>query len=287
MICPDAVELVRYSELESMLGPVNEYPHLEYPKRDVRRAGEVLGAPIIWSDDRRDEIIRTFAVAYSWRDAHLFPMRAVRFGVAGRVRSAKLPGFVVARPKRMSSIRKKLGRLEGTLDQIQDLAGVRAVMDDIAGVRQLIEHCKQLPHELRKEYPYIDSPRSSGYRSHHMVFNFKGEDHEAAYNGLRVELQVRTRLQHSWATAVEAVGTYRSEDMKGGQGNEDWLRLFELMSAEFAVTEKCASEEAPGDRAARIDELRSLNEKLRAVGVLEDLRNATKFAEELDRKSVV
>jgi hypothetical protein len=61
--------------IQSVLWPVNEYPHLEYPKRDVRRAGEMLGANVLWSEERREEIIRNFAVAYSWRNAHLFPMR--------------------------------------------------------------------------------------------------------------------------------------------------------------------------------------------------------------------
>jgi len=269
--------------LGAALGPVSEYPHLEYPKKDVRRAGEMLGAVVPWSEEKRDEIIRNFAVAYSWRDAHIYPMRSVRQAVQGRVRNLKQGGFVVARPKRMRSIRKKLERQGWTLDQIQDLAGVRAVMPDIASVRTLIEDCKQrLPHELRKEYPYIDTPKPDGYRSHHMVFHFRGEDEQAAhYDGLRVELQVRTRLQHSWATAVEAVGTYRDEDMKAGQGNADWLRLFNLMSAEFAITERCAApEESQLDRDRRVEELRDLSQKLRAVGVLEDLKNATRFAED-------
>lgn len=282
--CPNRPD----NELEG-LGAVAHYPHLEYPKMDVRRAGKALSGPVIWSEEKREEIIRTFAIAYSWRDAHFFPMRSVRQGVVMRVRSSKHKGFVVARPKRMSSIRKKLERYGTTLDQIQDLAGVRAVMDDIAGVRALIAECRsRLPHELRKEYPYIDQPKADGYRSHHMVFNFKGSDDDSShYDGLRVELQVRTRLQHSWATAVEAVGLYRDEDMKAGLGNSDWLRLFHLMSSEFAITEGCSPSESARERSVRIEELRDLNSKLRAVGVLEDLKSATKFAEDFihDKKS--
>ena len=60
------------------------------------------------------------------------------------------------------------------------------------------------------------------------------------FHDRRVEVQIRTFLQHTWATAVEAVGAYRGENMKGGEGNSDWLRLFSLMSGEFAATENCA-----------------------------------------------
>jgi hypothetical protein len=59
-----------------------------------------------------------------------------------------------------------------------------------------------------------------------MVYKFRGSGEEAVYNGRRVEVQVRTQLQHSWATAVEAVGLFRREDLKAGRGDLDWLRLF-------------------------------------------------------------
>ena len=70
-----------------------------------------------------------------------------------------------------------------------------------------------------------------------MVFKFSGTGQEEVYNGRRVEIQIRTRLQHSWATAVEALELFRRENLKGGEGSPNWLRLFKLMSAEFAVAE--------------------------------------------------
>lgn len=115
-----------------------------------------------------------------------------------------------------------------------------------------------------------------------MVFEFKPPTEEnAAYAGRRVELQ-RTRLQHSWATAVEAVGLFRREDMKAGEGDGDWLQLFKLMSAEFALAEQCG-ETNPGERRARVDEIISLERALNARGVLEDIKNATKYVQEFLR----
>ena len=43
------------------------------------------------------------------------------------------------------------------------------------------------------------------------------------YDGLFVELQIRTRLQHTWATAVETMGTYLEFSLKSSEGPEDWL----------------------------------------------------------------
>ena len=86
----------------------------------------------------------------------------------------------------------------------------------------------------------MDKPGSSGYRSHHLIFSFFPRDEaENSFAGRLIEIQIRSRLQHSWASAVEAVGLYRGENLKAGIGSDEWLRLFELMSLEFAASEGC------------------------------------------------
>lgn len=246
----------------------------------VRRAGKALSGSIPWEEEKRDEILEIFAIAHSWRDAHIYPMRSMRQSLVGRIRHSGHKGFTAARPKRMTSIRKKLRRFSVKLDQIQDLAGCRAVMDDMAGVNALVESIKsKLPHELIREYPYIQEIKDDGYRSHHMVYRFQANADEMPYDDLRVEVQIRTRLQHSWATAVEAVGLFREEDFKAGEGSPDWLRLFRLMSEEFAVTEGCGDfVDTPTKH--RLEEIRHLNDVLNAANVLDDLKNATKFMED-------
>jgi hypothetical protein len=116
--------------------------------------------------------------------------------------------------------------------------------------------------------------KSDGYRSHHMVLKFSGTGEGAPFNGRRVEVQVRTQLQHSWATAVEAVGLYRREDLKAGKGSPDWLRLFRLMSEEFAVEEACL---ALSDE--RLREITALEKKLDAAEILERLSQAFVYSE--------
>jgi Region found in RelA / SpoT proteins len=243
-------------EHDLFVGDVSKYPKLQYSMKEVGRAGESLMNNLYWTEDAKPEILHIFSVVNSYRDSHLFPMRSVRLSILQRMRNLQLGGFTAARPKRLVSIRKKLIRHPGKLDQIQDLAGCRAILDDIAGVRSLVSDCvDRLPHKMVREYNYIDEPKSDGYRCHHLVFRYNGEDEREAFHGRRVELQIRTRLQHSWATAVEAVGLFRNEDMKGGEGDSDWLRLFFLMSLEFAITENCPLPTHVQNRAERLREI--------------------------------
>lgn len=258
------------------------YPRLAYPMMAVRRAGSQLAGQICWTDDKREEILEIFKIANSWRDSHVYPMRSVRQSVISRMGKIGVDGFTASRAKRMTSIRRKLARQPTmTLDQINDLAGCRAVVDDIDGVWRLVRDCEQnIPHEMKKPYDYIMRPKDDGYRSYHLVYAFRAQGSKASFAGRRVELQIRTRLQHSWATAVEAVGLFRGEDFKAGEGDADWLRLFKLMSDEFAVAERCA-DDSYQVRRQRVGEITDLNQRLSANGILEDIKNATKLVQQI------
>jgi hypothetical protein len=111
------------------------------------------------------------------------------------------------------------------------------------------------------------------------MLNFRGRGPAAVHDHRRIELQVRTRLQHSWATAVEAVGLFRGEDLKGNKGSERWLRLFKLMSAEFAVAEGC--KEPPGVPAHhdRVTEIRELDGILSAAAMLQNMSHAVRWTD--------
>jgi Region found in RelA / SpoT proteins len=260
----------------------SDFPRPEYDKETVRRAGNVLRGPVLWSEDQSAEIREIFAIANNWREAHAYPMRRFRFELFGQMRQLKQEAPApVARLKRMRSIRKKLRTTPLHLDQIQDLAGCRAILASIEDVRLLVTACRDnLPHEVRRETDYINKPKQSGYRSHHILFNYRPREHleiEKAFEGQRVEIQVRTRLQHSWATAVEAVGLVKSEDMKGGLGDARWLRLFQLMASEFAIAEHCPELPGAPSRKERVAEIKDLDASLNAVGMLENLSQAFRY----------
>lgn len=105
--------------------------------------------------------------------------------------------------------------------------------------------------------------------------NFVGEGDLEIYNRQTVEVQLRTRMQHVWATAVEAAGLIRHENLKNGKGSADWLRLFKLMSAEFAEYENGALvPDTPASPRERRQEIRDLVRLLDALAVLDSYRIA-------------
>lgn len=266
------------AKAESWAGwAVADFPRFEYTMKDVRRAGEVIARNLTWNAENEADIRRAFQIANNYREAHAYPMRGVRCQLMWYMRYLGIEGVSAARLKRMQAIRRKLLRVKN-LNQLQDLGGCRAILQRIEDVRALGNILRERGrHELRNEDDYISNPKSSGYRSHHLMLNYRGRGAARVYNDRRVEVQIRTRLQHSWATAVEAVGTFRGEDLKGNQGSSDWLRLFLLISAEFAELEGCPIPPGvPDVQFQRVSEIKSLDQSLRVQDTLETLSHAVK-----------
>lgn len=166
----------------------------------------------------------------------------------------------------------KLGRNPTTLDKLQDLGGCRFILPTITDVHALTDALRsRIPHTLRLERNYIAEPKPDGYRSHHLMFTYVGRKGRVIHDGCRIEVQVRTRLQHSWATTVEAVGLFRGEQLKNHQGSGEWLRLFELMSGEFADAEWCPVPNTVSNEVQRRREITDLAKSLDALGVLESV----------------
>lgn len=244
-------------------------------RQAVIAAGEALRERIP-ADDYSAQA-EHFRVAHDWREAHLLPMHRMLIGLSGRARAVSPNAIVAGRIKRLSSIRKKLRRSRINLWDIQDIAGVRAIVPTIEDVVRIVERYEggDSRHRRAKSDDYIAEPKASGYRSYHLMMRFVGAGDLAPINKRSVEMQVRTRLQHSWATALEAVGLMRGEDLKAGEGSPDWLRFFSLVSGQFAAYER--QPPVPGvaeDPAVRLDELRYLDNKLDAIATLESYNAA-------------
>jgi hypothetical protein len=62
----------------------------------------------------------------------------------------------------------------------------------------------------------------------------------ARYDGQRIEIQIRSKLQHLWATAVETAQIFTGQALKSKVKNAsaDWLRFFALTSSAFALREE-------------------------------------------------
>jgi hypothetical protein len=114
-------------------------------------------------------------------------------------------------------------------------------MESLAEVNELVDFYKSQPARsgngiFKKSYDYINHPKSDGYRGVHLVYAY-GDDVRPGHNGLRVELQIRSRLQHAWATALETVDAFTDQSLKSGVGGEKWKRFFQLMGTAIANME--------------------------------------------------
>lgn len=209
----------------------------EYPRTVVDQAGQLLASG---SRMTVEEIEGALLILANWRAAHSFPLNTIQMNLRTKARAADPRALVAQRLKRMSSIVFKLERYPRMrASQMQDIGGCRAVVSTVGRVA-IVRRAYQLSrstHELVREKDYIDSPQATGYRGVHLVYRYRSTT-SPQYNGLQVELQIRTRAQHAWATAVETVGIFLNESLKSNMGAQGWLDFFREASAVFAEMER-------------------------------------------------
>jgi len=212
-----------------------------YSKEQVKKAGINL----IKADLDSQEFIDAVPIFYNWRSSHAFPMQIMLDFLRKNALRVDRESFVVQRLKRSWSIMYKLVREKGmSLNRMEDIAGCRAVLNDVEDVKQLYANLKKSRTNqiLHRERDYISNPKNSGYRSVHLVYKYNGGREK--HHGLYVELQLRSKIQHSWATAVEVVGNFTKQALKASTGDKIWLDFFKYASLEFAKLEKCPIDES-------------------------------------------
>jgi len=210
-----------------------------FSKSQINRYGDILR---IASGDV-DVYEEAFDGVSAWRAAHLYPLNTFRATLTRRANSlSPLNHPIVAqRLKRMPTIVDKLRRNpDMELSRMQDVGGLRVIVDNLKSVYDLKDYYEgaRLPHKLVNQKDYIKSPKSDGYRGIHLVFKYAGLNPVAkTYDGSLIELQIRTKLQHTWATAVEVAGLMLQRKLKNDDGDEDWLEFFKYVSRAFEIIE--------------------------------------------------
>jgi hypothetical protein len=245
------------------------FPKPQFTKGEINRAGEILAedSPLI------EDLDWTANVLGNWRACHGYPINTFQATLRARLKTIDDTAIVAQRLKRTISIVEKLRRFDTMrLARMQDIGGLRAIVSNVAKVRELRETYSRIhfKHVLISEKDYIANPKTDGYRSVHLVFRYCN-DRAPDYNGFAVELQIRSRLQHAWATAVETMGTFLRQALKARQGERSWLEFFEITGSAFAFIEK--SPLVPGyEKLTRHETYRKVAEAERDLGVLQKLR---------------
>lgn len=212
----------------------------EQPERVSREAASKAGKRLQASEGLDEEAL---AIAHTWRVQHLEP--TARCFEALSSCSHQFEGAVVSyRLKRMKSILRKLQREESRfkLGVLDDIGGCRLIVNDVEEVYRAATELERILGKPKVK-DYIAVPQRSGYRSYHAIY-------KVPVSGIsyRVEVQIRTRLQHLWATGVEAVGEvygleYKSPDTRAKlRGKEQMRDRFLTLSSHLFARE----EEMPG-----------------------------------------
>lgn len=212
-------------------------PAPQYSREAVNRAGRTLTQ----TNPPPDEYARAIEVMSNWRSSHAYPINTFQATLRERLKTIDPHAIVAQRLKRAPSIIAKLRREPSmNLARMQDIGGLRAVVASLSKVYALEERYKttRFQHQLVDEDDYIIRPKASGYRSVHLIYKYRNNLTQD-YNGLRIELQIRSQLQHAWATAVEVAGTFLNHALKASEGPKEWLRFFSLAGSAFAHLEKC------------------------------------------------
>jgi relA/spoT domain protein len=202
----------------------------KYSKKRVDKAGDEIVKALHCQED--------MDVFHNWRSAHTYPMQIMNYFLRDNSLYVDKNSIVVRRLKRAPSIIYKLRREPHMdLSRMEDIGGCRAILSTLNKVRELQDRLKNSSSSniLHRERDYITNPKTSGYRSVHLIYGYNGEKDK--FVNMKVELQIRTKIQHSWATAVEVIDTFTGRSLKSGEGEEKWLRFFKLISIEFEKLE--------------------------------------------------
>jgi len=265
-----------------------------FSKSQTDLAGDILRNPHS-SEEEKNEAL---GILSNWRGAHSYPMHVFKQRLKNV--SEKIDPYALSaqRLKRVPSIIKKLNREYGgkkatmKLTQMQDIAGCRAVMSDVSLAKKLyLDHYIKgdIKHKRVNEKDYITHPKKDGYRSIHLIYRYHSDKKgRINFNGLLIEVQIRSKLQHIWATAVETVDFFTRQAIKSNQGQEDWADFVRLVSSAFAKSEGCPTiPETPIDEEELYKIIKQkemelqvrikMNRWTKSLKLFDNLKNKTNF----------
>lgn len=216
-----------------------------------------------------------------WRSSHAILTREL----AKTLKRKSIKNSIISRRlKRQPSIFAKLTRYPGMqLQRMQDIGGVRIILKNQKEVYKLSEELiklygsnKKAMFELKKPIDdYIANPKEyDGYRSIHHVYSYSGSSKQKEFlKGMFIELQIRTKIQHIWATTLEIFDIKNKSTLKIGGGNEEHREFFKLCSLILSFIDKTTTEKEKEN--FNLEEVHSrlfeLNNKYKILGLLSGL----------------
>ena len=142
-------------------------------------------------------------------------LEQVKLGM-NKIYGYEIINHITSRIKTPKSILKKMKKknyqlnYQNLVDNINDIAGVRAICPTKNNIDTLVSIINQLPNmKVIKEKDYISRPKQSGYSGYHLIVEVPVEVDEQIIP-VKVEIQIRTMAMDFWATNEHKI-RYKSD----------------------------------------------------------------------------
>ena len=202
---------------------------------------------------------------------------------------------VEQRTKERDSVENKISRKKiDDFDSITDFSGIRVILyyqDDIDKVDSLIRSNFAIdePNSINKAH--ILENNEFGYLSIHYIVQLdkkrKGLPEWKQYSKLKAEIQVRTVLQHSWASISHELSYKRSIDIPKELSRKLFrlAGLFELADEQF-LTIRNEHEDLEDKIQSISDEKEFLNIQINSVSLKEAMSKSKSIFKEIEKIAV-
>jgi putative GTP pyrophosphokinase len=220
-------------------------------------------------------------VIEDWRFSHRSVLNTFQAMLRNRTKGRDI--LVAQRHKRRKTIFDKLDRLPSMqLARMDDVAGCRLIFHSIESLIDFREDFlrakfKHRRRNSKEKYDYIATPKATGYRGIHDVYEYNVNSKTgASLAGLNIEIQYRTFIQHAWATAVEIIGSITENQPKFQRGDKRYERAMALASEILARAYENSKGPFPeaSDREI-LQEFLALDTEIKLLNMLRGLNQAS------------
>jgi ppGpp synthetase/RelA/SpoT-type nucleotidyltranferase len=250
---------------------------MAFSNKQINKAGKALAE----ADIASEEYSAALEAVNAWRSEHRFALEQFRDLLMEKARAIDINFIFASRLKKIDSIKEKLRREENMqLSKMQDIGGCRLIFSRIEDVYEMVDALTSMEskHILKRKTDYIDSPRASGYRGVHLIFEYHNGGTVA--ENVKIEIQVRTYLEHIWATSVESASIIAKAPLKASKGSAYWLDFFRLVSSYFALQErKPTVPDTPLTKKELTEAIRRQNSEHGIIKQLEALNSLIRYTE--------
>lgn len=212
----------------------------KYSGKQVIKAGERFLDDAILDDQKQFE--SAYSILSYWRFSHEYALESCLKEVSSIAKKHDPNSIFAKRLKRFISIVLKLRRFpKMKLKNMQDIGGCRIIVSNQKKLYKIVRDLKNKDQfkdtNGRSKYKdYIENPKEDGYRGYHLIGKF-GKDNQIR----NIEVQLRTKIQHSWATTLEIVDLFTGQALKSNLGKDDWIDFFSNTSIQFSIMDSISS----------------------------------------------